>query len=135
MSLENVKVGDWIKIQVTEIDDSYTYSIKCSERLSFNKSGRYHYDEEQVAFPLEETERWMMVSIDLKNWVKRKVVMNKNGRFLVWNDAETDEQVNDTFRLSSWSYAKEIEEHQVELTLEEIAEKFGVNVEQIKIKK
>jgi exosome complex RNA-binding protein Rrp4 len=135
MSLENVKVGDWIKVQVTEVDLDRKYSIRCSEDLSFTLDGSYCQGFNQIAFPLESTERWMMVSIDLKNWVKRKVVMNKNGRFLVWNDAETDEQVNNTIRTSWWKYAKEIEEHQVELTLEEIAEKFGVNVNQIKIKK
>jgi hypothetical protein len=138
MSLENVKVGDWIKVQVTEVKDSENYPIRCGERLSFRKNGIYHYAEEQVAFPLEETERWMLVSNDSINWVKRKVITQKNGKFLAWIFAENDEELNSVSDAASWDFAKEIDtkiEFNLELSLEEIAEKFGVNVEQIKIKK
>lgn len=37
------------------------------------------------------------------------------------------------FRLYSWSYAKELPE-KVELTKSEIAEKFGISIEQLVIK-
>lgn len=135
MSLENVKVGDWIKVQVTDISDNPRYPIRCGNILSFTKNGIYFCDNKQVAFPLEQTERWMMVSEDEKKWFKRKVIAYKKEKFIVWSGAETDEKVNDTIQTAYWNYAKEIEEQQVEVTLEEIAEKFGVNVEQIKIKK
>jgi hypothetical protein len=138
MSLENVKVGDWIKVQVTEIKDSDMFPIKCGNDLSFNKNGNYIEGGEQVAFPLEQTERWMMVSDDSIRWVKRKVITNNNNKFIVWEGAETDEEVNNSVDTSYWNFAKEIEtkiEFNLELSLEEIAEKFGVNVEQIKIKK
>lgn len=102
MSLENVKVGDWVKIQVTEID--------------------------------EKAERWMMVSNDENKWKKRKVIMFKNGMYIFWMDAETELEVAKTTRTMSWKFAKELPT-EVELTLKQIAEKFGVNVEQIKIKK
>jgi hypothetical protein len=138
MSLENVKVGDWIKVQVTEIKDSDMFPIKCGNDLFFNKNGNYIEGGEQVAFPLEQTERWMMVSDDSIRWVKRKVITNNNNKFIVWEGAETDEEVNNSVDTSYWNFAKEIEtkiEFNLELSLEEIAEKFGVNVEQIKIKK
>jgi hypothetical protein len=135
MSLENVKVGDWIKVQVTEIDDSETYPIKCGKDLSFIKNGNYIEGGGQVALPVEVTERWMMVSLNNINWEKRKVFAQKSGKFIAWSWAENDESVLNQLDTSSWKYAKEIEEHQVEVTLEEIAEKFGVNVNQIKIKK
>jgi hypothetical protein len=135
MSLVSTKAGDWIKVQVTEVDLDRTYPIRCGEDLSFKMNGTYCHENEQVAFPLEQTERWMMVSEDEKDWRKRKVIAYKNGKFIVWSGAETDEEVKDETGTSWWKYAKEIEEHQVELTLEEIAEKFGVNVNQIKIKK
>lgn len=138
MSLENVKVGDWIKVQVTDINSNPRYPIRCGNELSFSINGNYMLNTEPVALPLEPTERWMQVSSDGSIWHKRKVVMTKNGRFIAWHNAETEEEVNNSFRLSSWSFAKEIEpkiEFNLELTLEEIAEKFGVNVEQIKIKK
>jgi len=138
MSLENVKVGDWIKVQVTEIKDSDMFPIKCGDDLSFKKNGNYIQGGEEIAFPLKTPERWMMVSNDVINWVKRKVFMTKNGYFLAWSCAENDKEVNNATDATGWKYAKEIEtkiEFNLELSLEEIAEKFGVNVEQIKIKK
>jgi hypothetical protein len=138
MSLENVKVGDWIKVKVTEISEHPRYPIRCGDMLSFAKNGAYYCDSKQVAFPVEQTERWMLVSDNSVRWVKRKVISHINGYFLAWNDAKTDEQIKDSRNASGWRYAKEIEtkiEFNLELSLEEIAEKFGVNVEQIKIKK
>lgn len=136
MSLENVKAGDWIKVQVTEVDLDRNFPIRCGEDLNFTLGGEYKLDCVQIAFPLEPTERWMMVSDDGADWRKRKVIMKKNGIFIAWGSASTDEEVEKTYRIITWKYAKEIEEvHPVEVTLEEIAEKFGVNVNQIKIKK
>lgn len=136
MSLLNVKEGDWVKVQVTEVNLDKTYPIRCGDDLSFKMDGAYVDGFSQVAFPLESTERWMMVSDSGKDWLKRKVLMEKNGYFITWGSASTDQEVEVTNHIINWKYAKEIEEvHPVELTLEEIAEKFGVNVEQIKIKK
>ena len=136
MSLENVKVGDWIKVQVTDINSNPRYPIRCGNELSFSINGNYSLHTEPVAFPLEPTERWMMVSDSGKDWLKRKVIMEKNGYFLTWAYFDTDEKINQEMQTSYWKYAKEIEEvSPVEVTLEEIAEKFGINVEQIKIKK
>lgn len=135
MSLLNVKAGDWIKIQVTEVDLDRKYPINCNG-LEFTLEGKYHEWSNEIAFPLEPTERWMMVSLDGSKWQKRKVVMTKNGKFIAWVSADTDESILKIVDTTAWNYAKEIEEvHPLELTLEEIAEKFGVNVNQIKIKK
>jgi hypothetical protein len=135
MSLVSIKAGDWIRVQVTEVDLDRTYPIRCGEDLSFTLDGSYCQGFNQIAFPLEQTERWMMVSDNSKIWQKRKVIFQKNDMFFAWILAETDEQIDFSWGVSCWRYAKEIEEHQVEVTLEEIAEKFGVNVNQIKIKK
>jgi hypothetical protein len=134
MSLLSVKAGDWIKVQVTRIDLDSKYPIKC-DGIEFTLEGRYTEWGDKIAFPLEPTERWMMVSDDNIKWYKRKVFNQKNGYFLTWSCAKTDEEI-DYEHVTSWKLAKEIEEvSPVELTLEEIAEKFGVNVNQIKIKK
>ena len=135
MSLLSVKAGDWIKVQVTRIDLDSKYPIKC-DGIEFTLEGRYTEWGDKIAFPLEPTERWMMVSLDGSKWQKRKVVMTKNGKFIAWVSADTDESILKIVDTTAWNYAKEIEEvHPLELTLEEIAEKFGVNVNQIKIKK
>lgn len=136
MSLLSVKVGDWIKVQITEIDLNRNFPIRCGNSLSFTMNGEYLKHYNKIAFPLEPTERWMMVSNDKDDWSKRKVIMEKNGYFLTWAYFDTDEKINQEMQTSYWKYAKEIEEElPIEITLEEIAEKFGVNVNQIKIKK
>ena len=134
MSLENVKAGDWIKVQVTKVDLDRNFPIRCGNSLSFTMNGEYLKNYNKIAFPLEPTERWMMVSDDNKEWFERKVFSNRGDMFVSWHDPE---KITIGINLVvGWKYAKEIEEvHPVELTLEEIAEKFGVNVNQIKIKK
>jgi hypothetical protein len=85
---------------------------------------------------VEFQERWMMVSMNGGDWSKRKVFAKKDGKFLSWSGANTDEDVKKAIGTTAWEHAKEIEEpKELELTLEEIAEKFGVSVELIKIKK
>ena len=86
--------------------------------------------------------RLMLVSDDNKNWRKRVVQFERSIRdinyYFAWNDAETLEDSLEQTRLVDWKFAKEIEPEQpkvIELTLEEIAEKFGVEVNNLKIKK
>jgi hypothetical protein len=135
MSLVSTKEGDWIQVQVTEVDLNRKYAIRCGEDLSFTLDGLYCQGSNQIAFPIRSTEHWMMVSQDSISWFNREVFMIKNGKFLAWDFAKTDEELNDILTASTWKYAKQIEEHPLEVTLEEIAEKFGVNANQIKIKK
>lgn len=69
-------------------------------------------------------------------WGKRVVFMEKCGRYLGWMDAETLEEAENRIATASWKYAREIQQpQQLELTIDQIAEKFGVPSEQIKIKK
>jgi hypothetical protein len=51
---------------------------------------------------------------------KRKVFIIKNGHYLAWNNAETDEEAEKSLYTLPWKFAKEIEEEQPkELSLEE----------------
>ena len=75
--------------------------------------------------------RVMEVSVDNENWFKRVVFMEKNNSFLSWWDAETLEDAEKEMDIECWKYAREIEEP-LELTLSEIAEKYGVS--EVKIK-
>ena len=84
--------------------------------------------KEEKTFP-----RVMLVSIDEIKWHKRVVFMKKCNRYLAWNKAETIEESESIYETTSWSYAKE-QKKKVELTKSEIAEKFGISVEQLVIK-
>ena len=130
-TLENIKAGDWVKMQVTSINNIEDYPIKLSEEsyahdLSFNFKGEYVTGQGQVIFPLEEheqptfKERWMMVSDEKGHWVKRKVFAHKNNKYIAWNGAKNDEEINTSISTTPWPYAKEIEEEQPkELSFEE----------------
>ena len=92
----------------------------------------------KVSEPVKsEYPKVMLVSVDNLNWHKRVVFMKKNETFIAWNNAETMEAAAKSYGASSWEYAKDIEPEPptLELTIDEIAEKYGVKPEQIKIKK
>ena len=90
---------------------------------------------EIIELPKEENSfpRVMLVSNGGIVWNKRVVFMKKCDRFLAWNKAETIEGSESIYETTSWNYAKELQE-KVELTKYEIAEKFGISIDQLVIK-
>ena len=84
--------------------------------------------KEEKPFP-----RVMLVSDDGDSWYKRVVLMKRCDRYLSWVEAETIEESEDIYEATSWRYAKELPE-KVELTKSEIAEKFGISIDQLVIK-
>ena len=93
------------------------------------------YSAKIIELPKEENSfpKVMLVSRDGKAWYKRVVFMKKCDRFLSWINAETIEESESSYEIISWYYAKELPE-KVELTKSEIAEKFGISVDQLVIK-
>ena len=69
---------------------------------------------------------------------KRVVLMEKNGKYIAWNCAETIEESENVFDANFWNFAKDIEQPEeqpiIELTLEEIAKLKGCDVKQLRIK-
>jgi len=92
-----------------------------------------NYTEEYVSYcnaeiielPEEKTyPRVMMVSDDGEKWRKRVVLMEKNGIYLAWRNAETMEEAEIEIDLSAWDYAKDIEEpKEFTITLSDINSK------------
>ena len=95
----------------------------------------HKHNAEIIELPKEEKPfpRVMLVSFDGDTWKRRVVFMKKCNRFLAWNDAETVEESEDICSVTGWRYSKELPE-KVELTKSEIAEKFGISVDQLVIK-
>ena len=93
------------------------------------------YNAEIIELPKEENSfpRVMLVSDDGDSWYKRVVLMKRCDRYLSWVEAETIEESEDIYEATSWRYAKELPE-KVELTKSEIAEKFGISIDQLVIK-
>ena len=57
-----------------------------------------------------EYPRVMLVSEHSKDWKKRVVFMEKNGKFIPWSAVETLEKAETVLSTVCWEYAKEIEE-------------------------
>ena len=74
--------------------------------------------QEEKAFP-----RVMLVSYDGEVWYKRVVFMKKCGMFLSWDNAETIENAEWTYRVASWRYAKEVESKPRTITLSDLNSK------------
>lgn len=90
--------------------------------------------DQLLDFQTNEYPKVMEVSENNRDWHKRVVFMEKNGSFLSWAGAETIEEADSISHVSVWEYAREIQPT-LELTIDQIAEKFNVSAEQIKIKK
>ena len=89
---------------------------------------------EIIELPEEKTyPRVMLVSYDNIYWDKRRVVfMEKCGKFLAWDKAETLEDAENITVPVRWNYARELEP--IEVTLEDIAKWKGVDPSLIQIK-
>jgi hypothetical protein len=149
--LSNLKVGDTLwtlfgEETIIDINNFTEYKIQTDDNY-FTLTGKFlsehEYPSAFIKNPFIEIvnmnkfqERWMMVSDDDIKYVKRKVFMIKNGKYLAWVNAETDEDIIKIVGVFNWNYAKEIQEPKIlELTLEQIAEKFNVNISDLKIVK
>lgn len=91
--------------------------------------------DQLLDFQANEYPKVMEVSDNGNDWVKRVVFMEKNGKFLAWNAAESIEEAENDIYTYTWEFAREIPAPTLELTIDQIAEKFNVSPEQIKIKK
>lgn len=142
--LSKVKVGDTIwtpengDTKVSLIKNGSSYPIVAG-LYSYTINGKRSVgDKYPIAFlknPFEETfyERWMLVSNDAKQWHRRKVFTKKNECYMAWV-GETEDHVEFTVLTECWDFAKEIEDEEKTVTIEEIAEKFGVKAHNLKIK-
>ena len=83
------------------------------------------FNAEIIELPEEKTyPRVMMVSEDGEKWHKRVFLMYKNGRYLAWNCAETFEEAEKKMNLTSWRFAKDIEEpKEITITLSDLNSK------------
>ena len=67
------------------------------------------------------------------NWHRRVLITEKRGKFVCWRDAQTIEEINTNHGATSWNFMRELPIKTI-LTKAEIAEKFGVDVENLEIR-
>jgi hypothetical protein len=119
-----MKVGDkvYIELEVERIDESNNRFVGGANSRSY-----WHSNEVVITqLPIQEG-RWMMVSDDKLHCYERRFVIGKaDGLFISYSYKHPN--------FSRWKYAKEIPIKR-KLTMQEIAEKFGEDVDNIEIEK
>ena len=90
----------------------------------------------ELPIPKENDYPKVMLVSHSKNgdFKKRVVFAEKEGYYIAWAYAETLEDAEKRINTHPWKYAKGVDEP-IEITLEQIAEKFNVEVSKIKIVK
>ncbi len=80
--------------------------------------------------------KFMLVSNDRRTWYKRLVLKDLGGYYIAWKFGQTCKEIeySDNIELEKWTYAVDLTTKFVEITTEEIAEKFNTTVESLIIK-
>jgi len=119
-----MKAGDKVFIELNVIDITGHY---------FKTNIGWHKNDQAITqLPFQEG-RWMMVSENNHSYVKRLIIGKYNGYFVSILAAKDETELEAWgFQTSHWKYAKEIPTKR-KLTMQEIAEKFGEDVEKIEI--
>ena len=131
----DVLLGEVTVVRIDKTDKTDNYPIKVKDKQegfirSYTFEGKIWISHQNPSLylsnPFEQKGKWMMVCDDNLSWIKRFVIAEKNGRFVAWTGAETDEKLLTATDNSVWKYAKEIEEETIpEYTMEELVAKLG----------
>jgi hypothetical protein len=140
-TLADLKVGDAVwtlqdgYTEVSELCPKNEYPIRAGKgayQKSYTIDGRinncHKYQSLFLDNPFDKKaeSKLMLVSTGTSDWVEKPIII--------------DSITNRIFVMSDWEFYKEIEPEETlslaiaEISLEQIAEKFGVDVEQIRIK-
>jgi hypothetical protein len=140
--------------RITDVEKDHDYPIKCcnanGDEISYTLDGLYTdhnhgrslfhtapFNEDGLPILSPENSILMMVgdfgcSPDFVRFVCGQL---SNGRFITYSDADVFSEINPN-EYTFWKYAKHIQQPQeVELSMDEIAQKFGIDVSLLKIKK
>lgn len=140
---KKLKVGDtvYMPLRIEAIDNGDCFSIGATtnggKNFSFLKDGRYSSVSTcpDIVLSVNEYPKVMEVSYDGEYWSQRVVIAKNSAGFIVYAHTETLEEADTAKETSMWNFAREIqpEPKRVKLTIQEIADKIGVDAELIDI--
>jgi hypothetical protein len=138
IKFEELKVGQkiWIKAEVEQFTDSSNYPIRVLGH-GFTRDGKLRLsDKDPMLFlsnPFEGSERVVEVRDSYKHkWERRVFIKTSCGITFCWLDAETIEESANVTETEGWYFMRELPAKTV-LTKQQIADKFGVEVENLEI--
>ena len=148
---QKLKVGDkiYMPIVITHINHEDNYpiladSIGSEKPFSFTKYGTYADIAKTPDLVLSASEYPKVMEVsngeDVKNsplrkWIKRVVIAKNDKGFIAYDAAETLEQTKYSTAGVLWKFAREVqsEPERVKLTIQDIADKLGVDAKLIDI--
>ena len=141
--MKEFKLGDEVivKGKVVRITDSVDYPVRVSfegypnsDSNKFTKDGKWLTSNPSPSlFHAQPTERLVQVRDNVTtSWQTRVFCKELNGRYHTWANATTLEEAKTSTELIWWPEMREIHPKK-RVTLAEIAEKFGVSVDEIEI--
>lgn len=153
MKTKEFKVGDkvfdirygWGKVVGDKAIGVYSIYVTFDRERNntYTKEGKEHYTDSSPSlshteYSIHSTQseypKVMEVSYSGFKWYKRVVLAKKGEMFIAWMNAETLEEAEDEKDVRTWYLAREVQEHR-EISIQEIADKFGIPVEEVRIKK
>ncbi len=138
----SIQLGDCEVVAIYDKkDDGIVCQNKCNKTAYYYPDGKYLSKDTAPSLfssnPFFEERVMEVRDFEDDIWVKRVVFMQKEGKFIAWQNAVSLEESKSELSTASWNYAREISTPQiVELTLKDISEGKGVGVpvELIRIK-
>jgi len=151
IDFDSLKVGDTLwcipngDCVVEKLTNGTAFPIECKCNLkrieAYTNEGRYYQTDANPSLfkcnPFEwlaaQNNQERVIEVwDGANWMKRVLFMVKNNKAICWEVAETIEDAKKRVCTNTWAEWRELPQT-IELTIAEIAEKFGVEPHQIKI--
>lgn len=153
MKTKEFKVGDkvydirygWGIVEDDKFSECYSIYVTfdIERNNTYTKEGKYEIDDinptlSHTEYSIHSTQSEYPKVMEVSNcgmeWHKRVVFTEKVGRFIAWTQAESFEEAEDEACTHDWKYAREVQEPR-EISIQEIADKFGISVEEVRIKK
>jgi hypothetical protein len=130
--------------EIKALVDGDAYEIKTDKDEVYTLDGKYsrHHAAPSIflsnPFESEADTQTHDREVEVRNneqsiWEQRVLHMIRDGDFICWGNAQTIEESKSSFNLAAWRYMREIPVKTI-LTKQEVAEKFGVDVENLEIR-
>jgi len=110
------------------------WNIQYVSKQYYYQDGRYSSLDTEPTIFYENQERVVQVrEHEGEPWNNRVLIKESMGKFVCWDKAETIKEAESGTHTIVWRFMREVPEKRV-ITMQEIAEKFNIDVELIEIK-
>jgi hypothetical protein len=132
--MKKFKIGDKVILKGTIENISKAGEYIININFYYFAGGKFYCKEDSIFHDTTQERVVQVRDSQDESWVDRVFIMEKNEKFLCWANGETLDEAKKATNALSWNFMREVPKKRV-ITLQEIADKFNIDVEQIEIKK